>query len=340
MTALLHKDRRAVIVWLAICALLIAAMIIVGGYTRLSGSGLSITSWKPIHGVIPPLDQTQWWEEFEAYRLSPQYAKVNQGMTLDEFKTIFWPEYSHRLLGRVIGLVFFIPLLIFARRGSLTKPLSWRLAGIFALGGLQGLIGWLMVKSGLVDNPYVSHLRLALHLSVAFAILGLIVWAIMDISVRWQRAGHSPRISYITWFVILCLQIILGAFVAGLHAGLIYNTYPTMNGEWIPGGLMDAGPWYDNVTLIQFLHRTVALMVALGFLLWWYLHRAYVKNAGLGKVCRGVAAVIAVQFVLGVLTLLHQVPLLLALAHQVTALLLFTIAVVLMHSLVAPGRKE
>ncbi len=156
-------------------------MVMIGGYTRLSGSGLSITEWKPVHGTIPPLNDIEWLQEFSAYQHSPQYQKVNMGMTFEEFKTIFWPEYIHRLLGRIIGAVFFVPLVIFGLRRSISKRFGWRLIGIFALGGLQGLIGWLMVKSGLVDTPQVSAVRLALHLSVAFAILGMLVWAVIDI---------------------------------------------------------------------------------------------------------------------------------------------------------------
>jgi heme a synthase len=340
---LLHRDRRAVSAWLIACALLVVAMVVVGGYTRLSGSGLSITQWKPIHGIIPPIGEAQWQEEFDAYRASPQYQKINQGMTLAEFKIIFWPEYFHRLLGRMVGLVFFLPLLFFMARRSLTRRLSFRLIGIFALGGLQGVIGWLMVKSGLVNDPHVSHLRLALHLSLAFAIFGLLLWTILDIGTDKDPSPQPVPITYLLWFLLLCLQIILGAFVAGLHAGLIYNTFPTMNGEWLPGGLLSMQPWYlnfvENITLIQFMHRTLAVIVAGGFLLWWYSHRTYVKNAHLGKVCLGVALVIAVQFTLGVLTLLHQVPLSLALLHQAVALLLFALAVALLHGLAVTGNK-
>ncbi len=166
-------------------------MVIIGGYTRLSGSGLSITEWKPIHGTLPPLNESQWQEEFSAYQHSPQYRKINSGMTLAEFKTIFWPEYIHRLLGRIIGAVFFLPLVVFAIRGSISKRFGWRLAGIFALGGLQGLIGWLMVASGLVDNPQVSAIRLALHMGVAFAILGMVVWMAMDADFPYPLVGEG-----------------------------------------------------------------------------------------------------------------------------------------------------
>jgi cytochrome c oxidase assembly protein subunit 15 len=326
-------DRHAIILWLSACALLVAMMVVIGGYTRLSGSGLSITEWKPIHGTIPPLNEMSWKEEFSTYQQSPQYLKVNKGMSLNEFKVIFWPEFIHRLLGRTIGVVFLIPFIVFVARGSVERGMAWRLAAVFALGGLQGLIGWLMVKSGLVDTPQVSAVRLALHLSVALLILGLLIWAILD--VRCQVSGvrkekllpatcHLPPVTYLIWFTLLATQIIFGALMAGTHAGLMYNTWPDMNGRFLPEG-------WDALTLIQFAHRNLAVLVAVGFLFWWYFNHQYVKNNHLGKVCAGVTAIIAVQFALGVATLLNQVPLALALAHQMTALLLFTAAVILLH---------
>jgi cytochrome c oxidase assembly protein subunit 15 len=339
---LVHHHRNAIITWLCLCAFLLAVMVLVGGYTRLSGSGLSITQWKPIHGVVPPLGESQWQEEFDAYRASPQYRKINKGMSLGEFKTIFWPEYWHRVLGRLIGLAFALPLLYFAARRALNKPLAWRLAGIFALGGLQGFMGWYMVRSGLVSDPYVSHIRLAMHLSLAFAIIGLMVWTILDVVVsrkslvmsKIKLTTNDLRLTtYLFWFTLLCLQIALGALVAGSHAGLIYNTWPAMNGQWLPADLPGGGPWWHNLVLLQFMHRKLAVAVAAGFIIWWYFCRAYVKHAHLGKVCFGVASIIVIQFALGVLTLVHVVPLPLALAHQATGLGLFTMAVLLLHAL-------
>lgn len=329
----IYRDRTAIVVWLCLCALLVASMVFVGGYTRLSGSGLSITEWKPIHGVIPPLNMEEWQEEFAAYQASPQYQKINKGMSLEAFKTIFWPEFFHRLLGRAIGMVFLFPLLVFAIRKSISKSFGLRLTAIFALGGLQGVIGWFMVASGLVDNPHVSHLRLALHLSVAFAIYGLLVWAIKDaMRCPEDKHGHVP-LGYLAWIDLLCAQIILGAMVAGLHAGLVYNTWPTMNGQWFPGDLLSELAWYENPVLVQFIHRNVALMVAFSFILWWFSARFYVKNKSLCGLCAAVTSVIAIQFILGVLTLLHMVPLSLALAHQMMALVLFTLAVLLWHGM-------
>jgi len=333
-----YRDKHAIIAWLLVCALLVAGMVLVGGYTRLSGSGLSITQWKPIHGVIPPIGEAQWQEEFEAYKATPQYAKVNLGMTLHEFKVIFWPEFIHRVLARVLGIVFFLPLLVFALRRSMSRRFGLRLLGIFALGGAQGLMGWLMVASGLVDAPYVSHLRLAAHLSLAFLIFSLILWALLDLKQDITGKFSTKSLAwYRIWFTMLCVQIVLGAFVAGLHAGLIYNTFPTMNGRWLPDGLWSMEPihrnLFFNITTIQFLHRWLAVAVAFGFIFWWRSAREYVSSTLSVKRATAVAVIIAVQFTLGVLTLIHQVPLELALAHQMTALLLFTLAVALLHSL-------
>lgn len=340
---LIHKNQRLITLWLSLCLALVAGMVLVGGYTRLSGSGLSITEWKPIHGTIPPLNVEEWQEEFDAYRASPQYEKINKGMTLEEFKTIFWPEYWHRVLGRLIGIIFLLPLIFFTATRSVSKRFGWRLTGIFALGGLQGLMGWVMVASGLVDNPYVSHIKLAMHLSLAFLIFALILWAILDmVNGEWwtvngitsPTTNHQPLSTYSLWFTLLCIQIILGALLAGLHGGLIYNTWPDMNGQLLPDELLDAGQYHiENIGLIQFLHRKAAVLLAVGFLLWWFCNKNYVKNKGLGKECIGVALVLSAQFALGVFTLLHHVPLPLALMHQMTALLLFAVSVVLMHKL-------
>jgi cytochrome c oxidase assembly protein subunit 15 len=332
---LILRDRRAIIRWLAVCAVLVALMVLVGGYTRLSGSGLSITAWKPVHGTLPPMNAAQWQEEFSAYQQSPQYRKINSGMTLDAFKGIFWPEFIHRLFGRIIGAVFFLPLLVFIKRKSLTRRFGWRLAGIFALGGLQGLIGWLMVKSGLIDNPEVSPALLAMHLAMALAVFAFILWAILDIvpsglclvpSEKIQSTRHKAQGTFLLWFALLCMQIVLGALMAGHHAGLIYNTWPLMNDRFMPDS-------WEDIPLIQFLHRNLAILVTVGFLFWWYWHRIYAKNSGLNKICLWVLVILWSQFNLGVMTLLHMVPLPLALAHQMTALLLFTVSLVLLHRL-------
>lgn len=334
-STLIYGNRRGIMAWLAACALLVALMVALGGYTRLSGSGLSITQWKPIHGVLPPMSDAAWEEEFAGYRASPQYIKVNNGITLSEFKTIFWPEFLHRLLGRAVGIVFFVPLLYFVYARSLRARFGFRMAGIFALGGLQGLIGWLMVKSGLVDAPSVSHIRLAMHLSVAFLIYALLLWAFMDVAgfSRSTKTSKKTNRWYKFWFAGLCVQVILGAFMAGLHGGLIYNSWPTMNGQWVPSGLLVQEPVYMNflynIDTIQFMHRTLAAALVVGFAAWYIPNRRTVPK----RAAIAIAHTLALQFVLGVLTLLHHVPLPLALAHQLVALLLFSFSVALLRSL-------
>lgn len=342
MTNSVIRHPPSVTLWLVTCMLLVVGMVLIGGYTRLSGSGLSITEWKPIHGTLPPLSADAWNEEFEAYKTSPQYQLVNKNISLEDFKEIFWPEFIHRLLGRVVGLVFFIPLILFTVRNHVSKRFALRLAAIFALGGLQGLIGWLMVKSGLSHDPHVSHLRLALHLSTALAILGLIEWALLDVvtgyGLRVARRKQStlvtrnlPLVTFRLWFALLCCQIVLGAFMAGLHAGLIFNTWPTMDGAWVPDGLVDSNAWYNNLILVQFLHRNLAIFLIFSFVLWWWKYRTHITNTGLERSCFALAVILALQFFLGVLTLVKAVPLPIALTHQMVATLVFIGAVGIMH---------
>lgn len=317
-------------------------MVLVGGYTRLSGSGLSITEWKPVHGAIPPLSEAEWQEEFAKYREIPQYRQINRGMSLEEFKTIFWPEFWHRILGRAIGMVFLLPLAFFWLTGAISHRFGWRLTGIFALGGLQGFMGWYMVSSGLTQNLYVDHLRLAAHFALALLIFALLIWQILDVSPRTKPrdlkdASTPVGMTFKLWFTLLCLQIIYGAFMAGLHAGLLYNTYPTMNGEWLPGGLWALNPgWlnlFENHATVQFIHRWLAALVAISYVFWWYFARGHVKNQGLNKLAAAIALVIFLQFTLGVLTLINAVPLGIALKHQMTAVLLFGLSVVMLKKM-------
>lgn len=345
---LTRRDHQPIILWLTLCALLVAIMVSLGGYTRLSGSGLSITTWKPLHGSVPPLNNTQWEEEYTAYRLSPQFQQVNYDMKLDEFKAIFWPEFLHRLLGRAIGLAFFLPYLAFLFRRSLTPRFAVRLFGIFALGGLQGIVGWLMVASGLVNQPRVSHLRLAAHFSIALVIFSFLLWSILDLlnarKTHWASLPASRLTAYKLWFAILCLQLLYGAFMAGLHAGLVYNTWPGMNGRFLPEDMWFMSPWLsnfiNNIATVQFTHRTLAIFLGLSFPLWWIYTRPYVNNAPMRSLCFAVLGVLATQFTLGVLTLLHMVPLLLAWLHQLTALILLAAGIMLLHRLSATKYTE
>lgn len=326
---------RMVRAWLLCVAFLVLCMIVVGGATRLTDSGLSITEWKPILGAIPPLTEAQWLEALEKYRQIPEYHLVNKGMSLDEFKFIFWWEWSHRFLGRVIGLAFALPLAIFAARGMLRTGALPKYLGVLALGALQGAIGWYMVSSGLVDRVDVSHYRLALHLSVAFLILGLLVWLAMDLSEHDRNARAILPSSATTLAVaivaIVYAQVALGAFVAGLKAGLAYNTWPLMNGQIIPDDLFAMSPFLvnfvENATTVQFNHRLVAYaVVALG--LW---HGFTLLRANTDGVLRTSALLLSAgllaQMTLGIFTLIHAVPIGLGIAHQGFAAVVLAIAV-------------
>lgn len=346
------SQRRAVSVWLALCLALVVAMVALGGYTRLSGSGLSITEWKPVHGVIPPLSDAEWQEEFDAYRASPQYSQINAGMKLEEFKEIFWPEYFHRLLGRALGFVFLLPLAFFWMRGVITRGFAFRLGLIFALGGAQGGVGWLMVASGLQEGPYVSHIRLAAHLALAFLIFALILWAWLD--VRESEAEARPvdsgfaRPSLLFILALLSVQIVYGAFMAGMYAGLIYNTFPTMNGAWIPPDILAQSPlhenFYGNIATVQFIHRWLAASLVALYLLWAAVYGRVAARLGLRPALALTLASVGAQFTLGVFTLLHMIPLHLALSHQLLALGLFAFTLRLLHGLrraqPSPAREE
>jgi heme a synthase len=336
---LINRDHRTVVVWLFVCMLFVAAMVTVGGYTRLVGAGLSITEWKPIYGTVPPASDEEWAAEFSSYQQSPQFQKVNSTMTLEEFKNIYWPEYFHRLLGRLTGIAVLIPLIVFIVRRSLSRPVVMHIGGIFLLVALQGFMGWFMVKSGLADNPRVSHIRLATHLTIAFTIFGLLEWLWLSLMVEhgwWKKKPRAPLppssvdplTLFVLWLFFFCLQILFGAFMAGLHAGFAYNTWPTMNGKWIPESF--AG----DVELIQFIHRWLAAVVVGGFFVWWITCWRHIQNIQLTGACMTMGLLLCAQFLLGVLTLIEIVPLHLALPHQLMALVLFSGSLYLLHKLV------
>jgi cytochrome c oxidase assembly protein subunit 15 len=328
------KELRPVRWWLIAVAAMIVAMVLVGGATRLTESGLSIVEWKPVTGAIPPLDESHWIAAFEAYKQIPQYRELNSGMTLHEFKTIFWWEWSHRLLGRVIGMVFLLPFLWFLWRGILTSELKKRLWVIFGLGGLQGAVGWWMVASGLTKRVEVSQYRLAAHLMLALIIFAAIVWTLRRLSDRAPVLAAS-RLRVTSWVLLglTFLQIYFGALVAGLRAGRVFNTWPEIDGALIPSAsrLFFEEPWwrnmFDNTLTVQFQHRMTAyVLFALAI---WHVIDAIRARAG-APVVNGalwLAASIAVQAALGILTLLHQVPIDLALTHQAVAIVVLTLAI-------------
>ena len=322
------SGRRAVGVWLVCVAALIVAMLAVGGLTRLTGSGLSITQWDPIVGAVPPLSHADWMEAFHKYQLIPQYRFEHQGMTVEAFKGIFWWEWIHRFLGRFIGFAFFMPFVWFASTGAIGRKAWGRMLALFALGGLQGFVGWWMVKSGLEVRVSVSQYRLAIHLGVAVLLLGAILWVALEY-LRPQlraRGGAAARIAYA--FVGLAFaQMLLGAIVAGLHAGLVYNTWPLMNGRFGPEHPLAHGwiSFFEDPGLAQFDHRMVAYAVAIFAWIFWQWIRTHAPSAR--RSADTVVIVTAVQIMLGIFTLLYQVPVALAALHQVTAALLFCAAV-------------
>lgn len=339
---------RSLSVWLFFLVFLVFSMVAVGGLTRLTRSGLSIVEWKPVSGVLPPLNDDEWQQEFAKYQRFPEYQKVNQGMTLGQFQYIFYWEYFHRLLGRLLGVVFAFPLGWFALRKAITPDLRTKLLLALAMGGLQGALGWFMVKSGLADVPQVSHYRLAAHLSLALFLMCFLFWLGQDLRLRGanfpdlanrpdpfnlDRGASTRRIGLLSkvFLILVAAQIFFGALTAGLHAGYIYNTFPTMNGAWLPGGLGARGGWRDileNPGTVQFVHRCLGWAVLLSGLALAYLG---FRNTGLhGRQRRSlglIGAMVAAQFLLGVLTLLNAVPLSLAALHQIGACILILLAV-------------
>jgi heme a synthase len=336
------RDDRQIAYWLISVALLIYIMVVLGGVTRLTGSGLSIVEWDPIMGAIPPLNDTQWQDTFAKYKTSPQYAKVNRGMSLAEFKTIFSFEYAHRLLGRLIGLAFLLPLLYFLFQRKIRRALIPKLLVLFLLGGLQGFIGWYMVQSGLVNEPRVSQYRLALHLGTAILIYGAILWVAWGLlrpapAQSWKHQMQAlQRFSNLTTLII-AIMMISGAFVAGTHAGKVFNTFPLMDGRFIPPGLLEYTPWYrnlfENLATVQFDHRLIAyLLMLLIPALWWYARRFSLAPSTRLSL-HLLLVVFLIQISLGIATLLQMVPIGLAAAHQGGALLVFTVALHLNHAL-------
>lgn len=316
---------RAVSAWLGTVCLLVVAMLVVGGITRLTGSGLSIVEWRPVTGAVPPLSDAAWRDAFEAYQTSPQYRLVNAGMTLDAFKRIYAWEYAHRLLGRVLGLVFLVPWAYFAVKGALSRTFTAKLLFGFGLGGMQGALGWLMVASGLVDVPHVSHYRLAAHLALALVVLGYLFWIWLDLRGAGAGAPRRVRVVLAALAVLLAVQIVYGAFTAGLHAGVGYNTFPKMHGAWVPVDAMALSPAWRNVVgnpaLVQFIHRAIGALIACTALV-----LVVVARGACASVRRAIGLVVLatlVQFGLGVATLVLVVPLSLAALHQLGGCVLY-----------------
>lgn len=330
----LVAPHRAVGWWLLCCALLVFMMIVVGGATRLTESGLSMVEWAPILGTIPPLNEAEWLATFDKYKQFPEYQKVNAGMSLSEFKSIFWWEYGHRVLGRFIGLAYLLPLLFFLFKGYIPQQWRLRLFSLFVLGGLQGLMGWFMVKSGLVSDPNVSQYRLTAHLGLAVIIFGFMFWFALD-CFRSEKKHRLASKNYLRFtaasVVIIFIMMMSGGFVAGIKAGHIMNTFPTMNGQWIPSELLALTPWwsnfFENAVAVQWMHRFIAVLVTVVVLTTFYLSFAqqFVNRALV------LLSALVLQVSLGIATLLLVVPILLGVAHQAGAVILFASALYVAH---------
>jgi cytochrome c oxidase assembly protein subunit 15 len=337
--AMLRVRPRALSIWLFAVAALVIAMIMVGGITRLTDSGLSITSWKPVSGTLPPMTDVAWQAEFDAYKKIPEYQQINAGMTLAGFKAIFFWEYVHRLLGRVIGLAFAVPLLWFAIKRQIPRGYGWRLTALFALGGLQGAIGWWMVSSGLSVRTDVSHVRLAVHLTTALILLGGLIWTALDLRalsiLPVARPARLTRAAAIA-ITLLVVQIIFGAFTAGLDAGYAFSSWPLMGDTIFPANTPFIDPVWrnavDNPIVVQFIHRWFAFAAAagLGFLAWQAI------RSGTPRAGYAIIALVTLQILLGIATLMSGVAIEIAIAHQVNAALTLIATIVAAHVL---GRR-
>lgn len=334
--AIAEPHRRAIRRWFLSIAALTWCVLIVGGATRLTHSGLSMVQWQPILGVVPPLSHADWQRRFEQYKQFPEYQKLRTNMTLQEFEFIYYWEYLHRLLARAIGIVFLLPFAFFLMRGWMNRDVAWRAAVLFGLGMMQGLMGWLMVASGLVDRPSVSHYRLAAHLSLAFMIFGYALWLARDLAVGENRPKVSiaaygfVRRGLIITGVLLCTQIVWGAFVAGLKAGFFANTFPLMGGRWVPPEIASLD-FVSNPVLVQWTHRVVGTVLTIAIIAFVTLcHRRKVDRRSL-MFARLLMGVTLAQYALGVITLINAVPVLLGVAHQALAMLLFGVWIAWLH---------
>ena len=333
-----NKDNKKVIYWLLTGCFLIFIMVVVGGITRLTHSGLSISSYKLISGTIPPLNEAEWIAEFDHYKQFPEYQKLNTHFSLEDFKDIYFWEWLHRLLGRLLGIVFIIPFLYFLLKKQLTKPTIKKAIILMCLGAFQGFLGWYMVKSGLVDRPDVSHYRLAMHLTTAFLTFAYTLWVALDLIYPVKKVVHKSIRNIIRFgMAILLVQIVWGAFVAGLDAGWIHNHWPLMNdGKWMHETVyIEQNPLWKNFVEgksgVQFVHRYMAYVVVAVILFIWYKARKLQLTALQNKGINVLLLLVVVQFILGVFTLILQVPVVLGVLHQVTAFFLLAAMTFVLH---------
>ena len=332
------SQNRAVAIWLLICCGLVFVMVVLGGFTRLTGSGLSMVDWRPLMGWLPPASDAEWQRVFELYQQSPEFLKVNSHMDVDAFKGIFWLEFLHRLLGRTIGIVFLLPFIFFFAKGYI-KVAEWpKYLLMFILGGMQGVLGWYMVKSGLVDMPHVSQYRLTAHLVAAFIIYAYMFWVAM--SLLFPSEGNNKHPWYgksLALTILTAVTIISGGFVAGLKAGKIYNTFPMMGDYWVPPGTMALEPFwrnfFDNMTTVQLDHRVLAITTLFVVIAFWFKARKAGLPARSRPAVNALLHTTVLQVALGITTLLLSVPVILGATHQGVAMLLFTVSLYILHSL-------
>lgn len=323
--------------WLITCMAMVVLMVFIGGVTRLSESGLSIVEWKPITGILPPLSQEAWEREFSDYQSSPEFIHKNTHFALDDFKGIYWLEYWHRAFGRITGLVFLLPLFYFGAKRVLPKPLFTRMVIAGALVAAQGTVGWIMVASGLENQPRVAPMKLGIHLSLAFMIFAYVYWTWLQIHNRPRLAAHyGTALAARALFMLTAIQVFLGALVAGLDAGMIYNTYPLMDNQWMPDGLTSLTPWWlnhlEHVPMVQFQHRMIALALVAG--VFGFIYYAYPRiEMALRLHLKRLMWVLLAQFALGVATLVSVVNIWLASAHQLVALALVATLVRIIYAL-------
>lgn len=343
-----RRSRRLVAAWLLAIAAMVLVMIILGGITRLTGSGLSIMEWAPLAGALPPISDTEWQRLYHLYRQIPQFALLNADIGLDGFKRIFWLEWLHRLWGRLIGLAFLGPLLWFWATGRIERRLRLRLALLFGLGALQGAVGWFMVASGFFpEATAVSPYRLVIHLALALVLYAALLWT--GLSVLWPlppRPSAHRALRVLAWVccTLVVLTILAGGLVAGTHAGLDYNTFPLMDGRLVPAGYATLQPFLrnltENIAAVQFDHRLLATLTALATLITFAVGTALGASRAVGASLLALIAVTASQYTLGIATLLLVVPVALAAAHQALAVLLFTATIVLLHTTRSLGAQS
>lgn len=337
-----NAHQKSIAIWLLVCCATIFGMIILGGVTRLTGSGLSMVQWAPIMGILPPMSQSEWNDSFLLYQQFPEYKIKNFHMSLGDYKSIFWFEYGHRLLGRSIGIIFLLPFLFFLIKGQINKTLTPKLIAMFVLGGMQGLMGWYMVKSGLVDDPHVSQYRLTAHLALAIIIYAYMLWVALDLlfpkpDSRINNSDNNLGKLSLIIATIIFITALSGGFVAGTRAGFAFNTFPLMDGHLVPVGLFELSPlwrnFFENIVTVQFDHRVLATLLFIIIPIFWLKTRKVDLEPRTHTSIHLLLAALFLQLTLGISTLLLVVPVALAASHQAGAIVLLTASLFVSHQL-------